>query len=94
MSKGTVVILVLLIVALAGGFFYSNHKLEKESGEREGLKTGYFIGFMDAKDGSPPNTENLKERLFVMGDSTWDKAFLAGANKGYLTGYEEGKKPE
>ncbi len=94
MGKGTVVILVILVVALGGGFFYSNHKLEKESGEKEGLKTGYFIGFTDAKDGNSPNTDNLKDRLVVMGDSTWDKAFLAGATEGYRKGYEEGKKAE
>jgi len=94
MGKGTVIILIILIATLVGGFFYTDYKLERESGEKDGVKMGYLYGFNDAKDGKSPNTENLAMRLFVVGDSTYDKAFLAAAYSGYRRGYDEGKKED
>ncbi len=94
MGKATVIVLIILIAALVGGSFYTNYELERESGEQDGRKMGYLYGFNDAKDGKSPNTENLATRLFVVGDSTYDKAFLAGAYDGYRRGYDEGKKED
>ncbi len=92
MRKSIVIVLILLVVALVAGVFYRNYKLEKETGEKEGLKMGYLYGFNDAKAGNPLKTENLAKRLFITGDSTYDKAFLSGATKGYHKGYEAGKE--
>ncbi len=94
MRRGIVIILIVVIAAFAGGFFYMDYQQEKETGQREGLKMGYLYGFDDAKAGNPLRTENLKERLGVLGDSTYDKAFLAGAQQGYLKGYAEGKESD
>ncbi len=91
MRKGTIILLVFLIALLMVGVFYRNYTLDKNSGEQDGLRMGYLHGFNNARDGKAPNTEDLRERLFVMGDSTYDKAFLVGARKGYLKGYDAGK---
>ncbi len=76
---------------LTVGVFYRNYTLDKNSGEQDGIRMGYLHGFNDARDGKTPNTENLRERLLIMGDSIYEKAFLVGARKGYLKGYDAGK---
>jgi len=94
MRKVTIVILIVIIAVFVGGIFYLNKRQESETGYRDGLKMGYLYGFNDAKGGSLPKTDNLRERLFVEGNSTYDKALLDGAEKGYLKGYAGGKEME
>ena len=92
MRKVTIVMLVVVIVAFVGGVFYLQMRQESESGYKDGLKMGFLYGFNDAKAGTPPKTEGLRERLQILEDSTYDKAFLEGATTGYLKGYEAGKE--
>jgi hypothetical protein len=94
MKKRIIIIAIILIGLLVGGIIYRNFRLDKETGQEEGLRMGYLYGFNDARDGKPPHPENLRERLSVEGGSTYDKALLEGARKGYLKGYAEGKKTE
>jgi len=94
MRKTAIVVLIIIIVVFFGGIFYLNQRQESQSGYKDGLKMGYLYGFNDAKAGTPPKTEDLRERLVVDGDSTYDKAFLEGAGKGYLKGYAAGKETE
>jgi len=94
MRKSIIIILIVVIAAFVGGIFYLNIQQEKETGKREGLTMGYLYGFNDAKAGSPLNTESLRERLSVVGDSAYEKALLAGAKEGYVHGYAAAKKTE
>jgi hypothetical protein len=94
MGKVTIVVLVVLIAAFVGGFFYLDNRQESETGYKDGLKMGYLYGFNDGRDGDPPETEKLRERLVVEGGSTYDKAFLVGAKEGYVKGYAVGKEEQ
>ena len=94
MRKATIVVLVVIILAFVGGIFYLERRQESETGYKDGLKMGYLYGFNDAKAGSSPKTESLRERLVVEGNSIYEKALLHGAREGYLKGYQSGKETE
>lgn len=92
MRKVMIIFLIVVIGAFVGGIFYLNNRQESETGYKDGLKMGYLYGFNDARAGSLLKTENLRERLFIEGKSTYDRAFLDGAKNGYVKGYAAGKE--
>jgi hypothetical protein len=92
MRKVTIIVLILVIAVFVVGFFYFNNRQESQTGYKDGLRMGFLYCFNDGKGGGPPETENLRERLVVEGDSAYDKGFLAGAEEGYVKGYGAGKE--
>lgn len=92
MGKVTIVVLVVVIGVFVGGVFYLNSKQESDAGYQEGLRMGYLYGFNDGRAGNPSQVEKLAQRLAIEGSSTYDRAFLDGAKKGYLKGYAAGKE--